>query len=74
MPAHECSAIRGRGAAGREGQMKNLMVAIWLEAFYQSFRAEWPEYVERPAFLVDVRKAYHVINRRLASSSSGQGS
>lgn len=44
--------------------MKNLMVAIFLEAFYQSFRAEWSEYVERPAFFVDLRKAFYVINRR----------
>lgn len=50
--------------------MKNLTVEVWLEGFYQSFRAEWKEYVERPAFFSDLRKAFYVVNRSLASAGA----
>lgn len=70
MPAHDGCAGRVRGAAVGEARMKNLTVAIWLEAFYQSFRAKYPEYVDRTAFFVDLRKSIFVVNRSLASAGA----
>lgn len=51
--------------------MNELVVGIWLEAFYQAFRAKYLEHVDRVTWFVEVRKATRYLNSRPALSSAG---